>query len=64
MKKLFGLLCALSLFLSLPGCGDSGPVNVAEDLGPSEMAEREAMMKEAEEIGNAGIGEGGDPATQ
>ena len=50
MKKFFGLLCALSLFLSLPGCGDSGPTNVAEGVGQSELDAHEAMVKEETKV--------------
>ena len=59
MKKLFGLLCALSLFLSVPGCGGSGePANIAEGAGQTELEKYEAEIKAEEEAANASMAAG------
>jgi len=57
MKKFFGLLCGLSLFLSVPGCGDSGPTNIAEGVGQSELDAHEAMVKEETEAAMDVVGD-------
>ena len=46
MKKFCGLLCALSLFLSVPGCGGSGePSSVMESAEQSKIQEYEALVE-------------------
>ena len=46
MKKFFGLLCALSLFLSVPGCGGSGePSSVMDDAEQTAVQEYEALIE-------------------
>jgi hypothetical protein len=66
MKKLFGLLCAFSLFLSVPGCGGSSEsTNIAEGVGQTELEKHEAMVKASTEEANAAIEEAGaDPSAQ
>ncbi len=59
MKKYFGLLCAITLFLTMPGCGGSSePTNMAEGVEQSELEKYEEAIKAEEEAAGAAMAAG------